>query len=132
MISTQSNIEKPFIDAALKSLQNGASEIDMNHSALLPMSIKLETERSIANTFGADFTSQISKLTTGNWQGPIISGFGTHLVKVSLNQTSTPLNFNAARAKVSVDYAQQQRDVSAQKYYEALRGQYQINVETKP
>lgn len=117
------------VKSAIKDLYAGASPAQITKSSLLPISMNLETERSIANTFGEDFVRQISKLEMQKWDGPVYSGFGTHLVKVSLNQAAKPLTFEQAKNKVSADYAQFQREQAAENYYKNLRNQYRITVE---
>lgn len=113
---------------ALTKLIYGSKPKSISQSSLLPVSMKLETERSITNTFGGDFASQISKLETQKWSDPIYSGFGTHLVNVSLNQPAKPLTFEQAKNKVSVDFTQSQRKQAAENYYINLRSQYSITI----
>lgn len=117
---------------AFKKLIEGQEANTLSRSSLLPVKMNLETKKSISNTFGSDFTEQIIKLgngDTGKWGGPIYSGFGTHMVNVSLIQNPKPLTFAQARNKVSVDYMQSQREKSASNYYRNLRDQYRITIE---
>jgi len=127
--SSQLKDDDPEIIQLLVKLQSGTQPEKLSHSSLLPVSMNLETEKSITNTFGMDFMEQISDFETKGWSGPIYSGFGTHLVNVSLNQGSKPLTFEQAKSKVAIDYTQNQREQAAVNYYESLRGQYIITIE---
>jgi len=110
-------------------LASGVAPESLSRSSLLPVSMNLESVRSITNTFGSDFTEQVSGMGTHKWAGPVYSGFGTHFVNVSLNQSATLLTFEQAKNKVSVDFTQSQREASAASYYKSLRGQYNILIE---
>lgn len=114
---------------ALKALNLGTHPVDISSSSLLPISTKLETEKSVTNTFGEDFMGQIADLKPKQWGGPLVSAFGTHLVYVSLDQASTPLDYKSSRPKVMIDYTQSKRDAAANAYYKNLRGQYRITIE---
>lgn len=133
---TQAVISTKKLDAdanevtkALTMLIYGTPPKSISRSSLLPISMNLETKRSITNTFGADFARQISELEKQKWGGPIYSGFGTHLVNVSLNQMAQALTFEQARDKVALDYIQMKRENAAANYYKNLRGQYRITIE---
>ncbi len=110
-------------------LVSGVTPESLSRSSLLPISMNLESEKSITNTFGADFMEQISGVESRKWVGPIYSGFGTHFVNISLNQDATPLTFAQARNKVSVDLTQSLRNTASINYYKNLRSQYNIMVE---
>lgn len=113
---------------ALRKLNSDETPVTISRSSLLPIAMNLETERSISNTFGDKFTDQISASPLSKWSGPIYSGFGTHLVNVSLNQKAKPLTFEQAKNKASIDYVQSQREQAAANYYKNLRSQYRITV----
>lgn len=110
-------------------LAAGATPESLSRSYLLPAFVKLETEKSIRNTFGSDFMAQISGLETGRWLGPIYSGFGTHFVNIALDQSAKPLTFAQAQKKVRLDFIQSRREAAAGSYYKNLRSQYQITIE---
>ena len=119
----------PQITEALEKLAGGARPQDLSRSSLLPVSVTLESEQSIANTFGQDFIRQIAKLTPQQWDGPVTSAFGTHLVMVRETRMSKPLSFQQARTKVTLEYTQALREQSAKAFYEKLRSKYRIIIE---
>jgi hypothetical protein len=49
----------------------------------LPEMMKLTPRSAIAHDFGEEFTAAIMSLPTGSWTGPIASGYGMHLIRVS-------------------------------------------------
>ncbi len=130
LVSTKRlDAEDALIAETIKSLNAGRAPSTVSRSQLLPTSMKLETEKSIINTFGADFFTAIIGIKAGEWHGPVYSGFGTHLVNVNLNQPAKPLSFEQSRARVSIDYTQALRETAATNYYQNLRNQYRITIE---
>ena len=50
---------------------------------LLPSSMPLTDRQGIAQMFGDDFAAAVVALPVGDWQGPVPSAFGLHLVRVT-------------------------------------------------
>ncbi len=132
LVSTGQGKQSQAVTQAVKKLQNGVRPAQLSLSSLLPVSLKLETKKSIANTFGDGFLQQILQLETQKWHGPISSAFGTHVVYVNQNQAAKPLNFEAARTKINIDLIQMRREKSAEQYYQTLKGKYHITIEDTP
>ena len=47
-----------------------------------------QTERDVSATFGEIFGEAVVRLPVGEWQGPVSSGYGLHLVKVNEREES--------------------------------------------
>ena len=39
--------------------------------------------QTVSNVFGADFAGAVFSLKPGSWAGPVKSGYGVHLVRVT-------------------------------------------------
>lgn len=90
--------------AKAKAILAGLSATDNGKSLGDPFIMKRDykdiTDVDAARLFGPEFTQQLTAIEAGNWQGPITSAFGVHLVKVSKrNESSTP-KFEGAREQV--------------------------------
>ncbi|MGC6475455.1 MAG: peptidyl-prolyl cis-trans isomerase [Parvibaculales bacterium] len=85
----------------------------------------------IQSHFGADFTQEIFALTAlpKNWQGPIKSRFGYHLVKVLEKQEAKKLSYEQAEKLVRHDYRQEQKFIRRQKLAERYLKNYQLVIE---
>ena len=132
LVSTGQGKQSQAVTQAVEKLQNGVRPAQLSLSSLLPVSLNLETKKSIANTFGDGFLQQILQLETHTWHGPISSAFGTHVVYVNQNQAAKPLNFEAARTKINIDLIQMRREQSAEQYYQTLKDKYHITIEDTP
>ncbi len=88
------------------------------------------TDFEITRIFGEEFTKQLAGLKPGEWQGPVDSGYGIHLVKVDKRIEPSLPPVAEIRDKVKTEYiAELQRDAN-QKFYQSLRERYEIVVES--
>ncbi|CAH2408078.1 peptidyl-prolyl cis-trans isomerase [Mesorhizobium ventifaucium] len=86
----------------------------------------------VAQTFGTDFAAWIDKATPGTWQGPVTSGYGTHLVRVSERVEARQLPFEQVRDAARREWLHARKVVAAHALYEELRSRYVIKVEDLP
>ncbi|NJS14364.1 MAG: peptidyl-prolyl cis-trans isomerase, partial [Sphingopyxis sp.] len=63
-------------------LRAGGDWRTLGQAISLPLSEEEADRTSIARTFGDDFVAALSRQPVGDWQGPVASGFGAHLVRV--------------------------------------------------
>ena len=132
LVSKSKDNTQSVASDALTKLRNGIPSLKLSKSSVLPITMELETARSIANTFGDDFLSQLAKLKIKQWQGPLTSPFGTHIVYVSFAQKAEPLSFSRARHKLEVNYMQEKREELAKQNYDNLQKRYRITIVKKP
>ena len=79
--------------------------------------------------FGSGFTEALVKLSPRQWHGPVLSGYGVHLVYVS-NVSEPPLPvFAEMRERVSQDWKIETGEEINEKFYANLREQYTIVIE---
>ena len=58
----------------------------------------------IAAQFGDDFALALEKAPTGRWIGPVVSGFGLHLVKVARRDSPPPPKLTDIRQRLENDW----------------------------
>ena len=87
------------------------------------------TPMEIRKNFGSGFAESLMELEAGKWHGPVLSGFGTHLVFVN-EIVSPPIPpFDEIKARVLEDWIEQKRESLNEEFYEALEDYYTIIVE---
>ena len=84
------------------------------------------TERDAAQLFGNDFAARIFELPPDEWQGPVESGFGWHLVRVTARQASRVPVFAEVRDEVRREFDYERQRAARTATYEALRSRYEI------
>ncbi len=84
------------------------------------------TEREVDRIFGSDFKTKIIGLKPGEWQGPIESGYGLHLVKVTWRTDSRIPDWTEVRQQVWNDMQYEAPKAAEDQFYQEIAGGYQI------
>ena len=112
----------------LQELSKGAEWGALGDRISLPSSLEKADRTQIATNFGDDFAQSLSTLKTGQWTGPIASGFGLHLVRIRALQASAKPKFADVRQRLENDWrAQTVKDREA-KAYQTLLDSYTIRI----
>ena len=115
--------------AALVQLSAGSPSSDpaaIGDSSLLPAEMHDVDEQAIAGIFGTDFARTIIKLLPGDWQGPIESSFGLHLVRVTARRETEPRPFEAVRDSLVEEWRRRAQENAKQAYFAGLLERYDI------
>jgi len=84
---------------------------------------------AIQRLFGSGFTESLTELSVGQWHGPVMSGYGVHLVYVhSVIEPPAPV-FAEVRERVTVGWETARGIEFNEKFYTSLRDQYTIVIE---
>jgi hypothetical protein len=87
------------------------------------------TPTSLAGFFGEEFARAVIELPSGEWQGPVRSSYGLHLVYVHERTEARTPEFHAIRNKVREALLEERRREAAKSLYVSLRERYHIVVE---
>ena len=87
------------------------------------------TKREVARMLGDGFAKELFGLPVGQWQEPIASGYGLHLVYVQEKTASTRPELAAVRDDVQTEWLASQRRATDESFYRSLRQRYTIVVE---
>ena len=83
----------------------------------------------IQKQFGSGFTDSLTELSPGQWHGPVLSGYGVHLVYISsINEPPAPV-FTEVRERVVQDWTMDKGEELNEKFYASLRDQYTVVIE---
>ena len=118
------------IDAVLRGLRAGGSPDRVGDSISLPRTVDGQTEDDITRIFGEQFYRALDGVSINVWQGPIRSGFGQHLVKISSIEAANPPRFEDVQRQVTRDWMAEERVRAEDVAYEALRDRYKIEIES--
>ena len=86
----------------------------------------------VAQTFGADFAARVIDAAPGAWQGPVTSGYGTHLVRISERTEAREPPFEQVRDAARREWLHARKVEANDALYEELRSRYAIKVEIEP
>ena len=96
---------------------------------MLKHEFKNETETEIQRALGSKFLQLLNGVSVGSWQGPIMSGFGLHLVHIDERTEGGAPELDEVRDQVVRDWGVQNRNLSNKAFYERLRKRYTVTVE---
>ncbi|MEZ5592556.1 MAG: peptidylprolyl isomerase [Gammaproteobacteria bacterium] len=114
----------------LASLNTG--EISEQQSAqlgdqiMLEHAFKLSSQSDIERRFGQVFARQLLTLPSGVWSGPVVSGYGGHLVLVSERVEGRMPTLAEVREEVQRDWLFEQRNALKESTYRKLLEEYEI------
>ena len=83
----------------------------------------------IQKLFGSGFTESLAELSPGQWHGPVLSGYGVHLVYISSISEPPAPEFAALRERVVQDWTMERGEELNDKFYASLRDQYTVVIE---
>jgi hypothetical protein len=115
--------------AQLRDSPSASQLTDLGDRLLVDGEISNADEQAVAAQFGMDFARAVFALKPGEWQGPIKSGYGLHLVRVSEVKQAEQHEFAEVKAQVLQGWRDQRQREDYQKYFGALLKRYDVVVE---
>jgi hypothetical protein len=89
------------------------------------------TEQEIRQDFGSNFAAALPRLRPGVWEGPVESGFGFHLVKITARRALAPPDFAALRGQVLADWIVDAAQAAAVRAGADLERRYRVKVDAR-
>ena len=124
---------KAFEDAKnVLSELNALRAPERGDSFMLQYDFAQETPFEVERLFGKVFAEKLLTLEKDVWQGPIESGYGLHLVRVSEKIDARMPELSSVIDKVRTDWMFEQRQKMNKEIYERFKERYEIVVEDVP
>ncbi|PDT04498.1 hypothetical protein CO666_09690 [Rhizobium chutanense] len=117
--------------SALEALQAdpAANLAFLGDPTLLPPDLPLASKTSIGQTFGAEFTEELDKTPLDRWTGPIASGFGLHLIRVSKRVPGRVPALEEVRSAVAREWTNTKREELEGQRFAELFKHYTVSIE---
>ena len=90
------------------------------------------TPTEAARQMGSGFVEAVVQLEPGSWHGPVLSGYGVHLVYMYDFQKSPPAVFEDVQAAVLENWQLEQREKFNADFIENLKTRYEIVIDEIP
>lgn len=113
-------------DATLATLNAGTEPEEIGGRSLLPPNMNLSSGQAIDSTFGRGFYEALIELPENVWVGPVQSGYGAHLVRLTDRREPSLPPFEVIRDQVLADWRRDQTDTLTAAQFEAFRAKYDI------
>jgi peptidyl-prolyl cis-trans isomerase C len=115
---------------ALKEPPNDAQ--DYGDSFMLQSYYPERSEAELLKLFGRGFAKSVFELEPQQWHGPVLSGYGTHLVYVHDHLNAPPPNFTGVEEQVQQDWETDKREELNDQFIASLMGRYDVTIEDGP
>jgi len=115
--------------AQLKQTGTAADGPQLGDSLMLEHQFTAASVREIGNQFGETFAARLSELTPGQWQGPIKSGYGLHLVLISERTEGHLPALAEVRELVRREWNNARRLQANDMFYQELLKRYTVTIE---
>src|SRR5690606_19250160 len=94
----------------------------------LPAALHSADSAAIARQFGDAFAAEIGTLDVGQWHGPVPSGFGQHLVRVTAKTPGRSPALDEVRQVVTNDWHAARTARLEEEAFRKYRAQYEVTV----
>ena len=119
------------VAAARMALARGSREA-LGDATMLPNTLEAAPASEVERVFGQDFARAMAALPVGEWQGPVSSGYGVHLVEIRSRQPGRVPALAEVRVAVERDLLRARADKSGEAFYQSLRQRYAVRIESSP
>ena len=93
---------------------------------MLDTSIRDQTEREVSAAFGEVFAEAVVRLPVGEWQGPVSSGYGLHLVKVLRREDPRVPDWREVGGRVISDMEFEAKAATRDQLYQEIAQNYEV------
>ncbi len=122
-------VEQAAIDvlARLRSEDPGPDALaSWGDAIMLDTSYAAQGEREVSAAFGEIFAEALVRLPVGEWQGPVSSGYGLHLVKVFEREESRIPEWREVGGRVISDMEFEAKAASRDQLYQEIAQNYEV------
>jgi hypothetical protein len=113
----------------LKRVGEGADISAFGDPLMLEQSFSSERGSEVAKQFGNKFAAKLAELAPGQWQGPIESGYGVHLVRVDEREQARMPALAEVRDTVIREWTNARRLEANEKFFQELLKRYTVTIE---
>ena len=113
----------------LERLRAGDDPDSLGDRFMLQRDYLRKSPAEVARHFGSQFAEEVFEIEPGEWQGPVQSGYGLHLVLVEGQEEPYLPSLEDVRAEVRDEFLSFRRREVDELFYNRLREGYEIVVE---
>ena len=86
-------------------------------------------QQTVASAFGPEFAGAVFTLPPGAWRGPLESGFGVHLVRVSATTPGRRRPFADVRRQLADRWREQKQRENEARFFKQLMAKYEVVID---
>jgi hypothetical protein len=113
---------------ALERAEESGREDPTGDPFLFPLSYDDVPLPDLLRDYGTEFVKLLQTAPIGAWQGPVLSPYGWHIVKVTARRQGSAASFDSVRPQVRDAYLNDRRKEKNATYLRDLRARYRVVV----
>jgi hypothetical protein len=117
------------VHAASETLGAGGAPDALGEPTMLPYRVDGLDIDAVERDFGSDFAAALRSMPPGQWTGPVRSGLGVHLVRVTAWTPSVSPSLDTVRQDVRREWEYERRKRALEASYAAMRAKYDVTIE---
>jgi hypothetical protein len=117
------------VTSVRQALTHGTQPGTLGDRTLLPATMTEALPHDIEAVFGNDFAKQLAAIDGDGWQGPLMTSYGLHLVRITHRGEPTRATLADARDVVTREWSRAQTGKLKEQFYRTLAGRYTVRVE---
>lgn len=86
-------------------------------------------QHAVEEVFGSKFATALFALKPGDWQGPVASSYGFHLVRIDDRQDAQMRPYAQVHSQVLTDWRRAQQELANREFYAKLLKKYDVVVD---
>ncbi len=106
-----------------------AERSTLGEHSLLPTQLGLSSPAVVDGVFGEGFFGRLAELPRGVWAGPVVSGYGVHLVRIGESLAARTPPLEEIRETVLRDWKAAKARQLREMYYAQLRERYVVEID---
>jgi len=115
--------------AVLRKKDPSSEEVaELGDSLMLPTAFRDISGDQLARTFGVAFREGVVPLPVGSWEGPVESGYGLHLVKITRREDSRIPEWAEVRDRIVTDMRFEGRNAAEDQFYAEVLPRYRVEI----
>lgn len=119
------------IAAARAALAAGKNPAALGRPTMLPRRVDSQGIDMVERDFGGEFATALAALPIGAWSGPVTSGLGVHLVRVTAWTAPTSPSLAEIRPEVQREWENERRHSALDASYQRMRAHYDVVMQAK-
>lgn len=102
--------------------------LEAGDASMLDTVLEAVTASDLEKQFGTDFTAEVLSLPEGEWEGPVGSGYGLHVVKILGRQPGRIPDLSEVREEVESDLQYEAQNAAQEQGYQEIAGKYRVGI----
>jgi hypothetical protein len=116
------------VTSVRRALTLGRQPGTLGNRTLLPATMTEVLPQDVEAAFGNDFAKQLAALDGDGWQGPLMTSYGLHLVRITHRGESTRATLADARDVVTREWSRAQDAKLKEQLYQMLARRYTVRM----